>query len=212
MPTTRLAAFFRWLADFFHRLMGDSLRRGAQRATVHRLERRVHDFADGPPLSFEENPAMQANKILCPVDFSPCSQAAFGHAIELARGNQATMVLAHVLAPPPTYISGFAGYGALPPYEPEPDSRLEGIRVPDDTVDVKRVHLVGLEGETIVKYAEQTGCDLIVMGTHGYSGFTKFLLGSVADFVMRHAKCAVVVVRDRLSERERTDQDSTAAV
>ena len=72
---------------------------------------------------------MKPTKILCPVDFSPCSNVAFQHAIDLARGSKAALVLAHVSAPPPTYISGYAGYGALPPYQPEPDPRLEEMKV-----------------------------------------------------------------------------------
>ena len=152
---------------------------------------------------------MKITKILCPVDFSPCSNVALEHAIELARASGAALVIAHVSAPPPTYISGYAGYGALPPYQPEPDPRLEEIRVPEDVVNLERVHLVGLEGESIVKYSADTNCDLIVLGTHGYGGFTRFLLGSVADYVLRHAKCAVVVVKDRVREKQTSDKDSS---
>ena len=155
---------------------------------------------------------MKPTKVLCPVDFSPCSNVAFEHAVDLARGAGAALVLAHVSAPPPTYISGYAGYGALPPYQPEPDPRLEEMKVADETVRVDRVHLVGIEGEAIVKYAAETDCDLIVLGTHGYGGFTRFLLGSVADYVLRHAKCAVVVVKDKVREQKSSDAGSSAAV
>jgi nucleotide-binding universal stress UspA family protein len=151
---------------------------------------------------------MKAKKILCPVDFSPCSNVAFKHAVELARCSGAMLVLAHVAAPPPTYISGFAGYGALPPYDPEPDARLEKLESPDARVKVERVHLVGIEGEAVVKYAEQAGCDMIVMGTHGYGGITKFLLGSVAEYVMRHAKCPVVMIKDKSREQQSTDHSA----
>jgi nucleotide-binding universal stress UspA family protein len=155
---------------------------------------------------------MNAKKIFCPVDFSPCSNVAFHHAVELARCSGATLILAHVAPPPPTYISGFAGYGALPPYDPAPDQRLDRTESPDPRVSVERVHLVGIEGEAIVKYAEQAGCDMIVMGTHGYGGITKFLLGSVAEYVMRHAKCPVVMIKDKSRERQPADQDSKATV
>ena len=143
---------------------------------------------------------MKATKILCPVDFSPCSHFAYEHASEIAKCQHASIVLVHVSAPPPTYVSGFSGYGALPPYHPEPDPRLEEIQLLDPDLEVERVHLVGLEGEAIVKYASQTQCDLIVMGTHGYGGFTRFMLGSVADYVIRHAKCPVIIAKDRQAE------------
>ncbi len=149
---------------------------------------------------------MNARTILCPVDFSPCSDAAFKHAIDLAAANDAKLLLVHISAPPPTFVSGFAGYGAMPPYHPEPDARLEKMK--DERVRIEYVHLIGLEGESIVKFAEQRECDLIVMGTHGYGGLQKFLLGSVADFVMRHAKCPVIVVKD---QQESASKQATTA-
>lgn len=138
-------------------------------------------------------------RILCPVDFSPCSNVAFRQAVDLAVAQKATLFLVHVSAPPPTYVSSVAGYAApIPPYHPEPDSRLEEMK--DIRVNIEYAHLVGIEGETIVKFAEQKGCDSIVMGTHGYRGMERMLFGSVADFVLRHAKCPVIVVKDRDSE------------
>ena len=143
---------------------------------------------------------MKTKKILCPIDFSPCSAAALEHASELAVANDCPLVLAHVIAPPPTFVSGIAGYGPLPPYQPEPDGRLEATEVACNPENVERVHLIGLEGETIVDFADQNGCDLIVMGTHGYGGVAKFFMGSVADFVLRHANSKVIVVRDKKAE------------
>lgn len=137
-------------------------------------------------------------RILCPVDFSPCSNVAFRQAVDLAVAQKATLFLVHVSPPPPTYVSGYAGYGPMPPYHPEPDTRLEEMK--DIRVNIEYAHLVGIEGETIVKFADQKGCDSIVMGTHGYGGLQRMLFGSVADFVLRHAKCPVIVVKDRDSE------------
>ena len=154
---------------------------------------------------------MNAQKILYPVDFSLCSNVAFQHAEQLARCNHAQLVIVHVSAPPPTFISGYAGYGALPTYRPKPDSRLEEMHVTDDSVRLERVHLVGIEGEAIVKFAAETGCDLIVLGTHGYRGFTKLLIGSVADYVLRHAKCPVFVIKDKCREQQSSNQDSAVA-
>ena len=154
---------------------------------------------------------MKAAKILCPIDFSPCSSAAMQHAREIAETNGATLVLAHIVPPPPTYVSGFAGYGPMPPYQPEPDARLEQVALNCSQSRLERVHLVGVEGETIVHYAEEHGCDLIVMGTHGYGGLAKFFLGSVAEYVLRHAKPTVVVVRDKKAESVRASAADPAA-
>ena len=54
---------------------------------------------------------------------------------------------------------------------------------------------VGEPGEVICWLAEQQACDLIVMGTHGRQGLLHLLMGSVAEYVMRHARCPVVTVR-----------------
>ena len=153
---------------------------------------------------------MSNKRILCPVDFSPCSKVAFRHAVDLAIAQEAQLLLVHISTPPPTYVSGFAGYGPMPPFHPEPDSRLEQLK--DDRIDIEYAHLVGLEGETIVKYAEQRNCDSIVMGSHGQLVISKALFGSVADFVLRYAKCPVIVVKDRESEiAEQNAKDAASA-
>ncbi len=54
---------------------------------------------------------------------------------------------------------------------------------------------VGDIRETIIDSAEAWGADLIVVGSHGQSAIQRFLLGSVAEFVARHAKCSVEIVR-----------------
>jgi nucleotide-binding universal stress UspA family protein len=84
------------------------------------------------------------------------------------------------------------------------------MQVADINVSLERVHLVGIEGEAIVKFATEAECDLIVMGTHGYGGFTKLLIGSVADYVLRHAKCPVFVIKDKNREQQSSTQDSAA--
>ena len=139
-------------------------------------------------------------KIMCPVDFSHCSQIALEHATQLARVHSASLLLVHVTPPPPVQVTGFSGYDAIPPSHPEPDSRLEELSIADLSIPVEREHLLGLEGEVIVKHASNSGCDLIVMGTHGHGGLTRLMLGSVADYVIRHAKCPTYVVKDRARE------------
>ena len=57
---------------------------------------------------------------------------------------------------------------------------------------------VTVSGEReVVQYAQETGSDLIVMGTHGRSGFSHLLRGSVAENVVRRAPCSVLTVRPR---------------
>ena len=72
------------------------------------------------------------------------------------------------------------------------DLRSAGFKV-DTTVEVGDIR------ETIIDRASDWGADLIVVGSHGRSGIQRFLLGSVAEFVARHAKCSVEIVRTPVS-------------
>ena len=65
----------------------------------------------------------------------------------------------------------------------------------DENVEVKSVILEGSPAQEIVNFAEGNDIDLIVMGTHGKNAVERFLLGSVAENVVRHSRKAVLVVR-----------------
>lgn len=62
-------------------------------------------------------------------------------------------------------------------------------------VKVKSVFLKGIPADEILEYAHENNIDLIVMGTHGLTGIKKFLIGSVAEKVVRHSKVPVMVIR-----------------
>ena len=132
---------------------------------------------------------MRIKRVLCPVDFSSCSNLALEHARKFAESHDATLVVAHA-----TPLRGYSM--ATNCISSRPDPRLETMSIPDVSKPIHRVHLVGFAGEAIVDFADESDVDMIIMGTHGYSGFTRFLMGSVADYVLRHASCPVVVIRD----------------
>lgn len=67
-------------------------------------------------------------------------------------------------------------------------------------VEVREVLLEGHPGDEIIDYAENNNIDLIVMGTLGATGIERFLMGSVAEKVVRYSKVPVMVVRNRNSE------------
>jgi nucleotide-binding universal stress UspA family protein len=64
-------------------------------------------------------------------------------------------------------------------------------------LEVETIFTVGDPGHEIVRVAEELNTDLIVLGTHGYGGWQRFAVGSVAELVVRHAPCAVLTVRPR---------------
>ena len=139
--------------------------------------------------------------ILVPVDFSEHSKVALRLAVQLARAHGGQLTLLHVGSEPGFYVGGpdipltlVAQYEELAAAEGHEVERLAREEVPPDVT--WRVELRdGYPPETILAAAESTGCDLIVMGTHGRTGLGRALLGSVTERVLHHAKVPVLVTR-----------------
>lgn len=140
----------------------------------------------------------QIGRILVPIDFSPCSEAAIDQAMTIAERFGATVDLLHVWRPgpftfgvdsPPTSLSAiaFTDIGErMKVYLGRVESRRLRVRARLETGNV---------GRTIVDLVSRDGYDLIVMGTHGRTGVAHRLLGGVTDHVVRRAPCPVVTVR-----------------
>jgi len=138
---------------------------------------------------------MHATKILFPTDFSPASQEAMSWATSLARDSGATLLIMHVEEPPMAY-----GGGEL--YIDVQENEREDLRkalvnvVPlDHQVPFEHKLLVGDPATAIVETADNEHADLIVMGTHGRTGITRLLMGSVAESVVRKANCPVLTIK-----------------
>jgi nucleotide-binding universal stress UspA family protein len=138
---------------------------------------------------------MNYKKILFATDFSPASEAALKYATSLARDSGATLLIAHVEELPLPYAGGEM-YFAQPEY-PNPEIRrmLEAIVPPDKSVRYEHRLTQGTAAEEIVRLADENGAELIVMGTHGRTGLSRVLMGSVAELVMRHANCPVLTLK-----------------
>jgi nucleotide-binding universal stress UspA family protein len=144
-------------------------------------------------------------RILHPSDFSKASGAAFTKAVELAKANQANLVLLHVLAPPLPLMAG-DGYVSPQVYEDLDKSarayaskELAGLvaRAKKAGVRASAVLRDGIAHEQIVRASRSPLADMIVIGTHGRTGLAKLFLGSVAGRVVSTAKCPVMTVRGR---------------
>lgn len=134
--------------------------------------------------------------ILYPTDFSPQADCAFPLACALARDYGARLVVLHVKPPWP---AGLADLDAAP-REPLVQSaslreQLGRLRPKDPSVRMERVLGQGEAATEILAFARELACDLIVMGTHGRTGLSRLLMGSVAEQVLRNASCPVVTVR-----------------
>lgn len=142
-------------------------------------------------------------RMVVPTDFSPASDIAFLYALDLAAREGATLHLLHVIDDAmfaTAYPDGF--YTELPGLRTqvigEAQKRLDDLaaRCEAAKVMVTTDVLVGRPAAGVAQEATARGADLIVMGTHGRSGFAHLMLGSVAERVLRMAPCPVLTVRD----------------
>lgn len=139
-------------------------------------------------------------KILCPTDFSPGSEQAVRTAVRMASQANAELVIAHSwYLPPPDLASGYV-FPANVIQEIVDDSqrRLDAAVRDAGAAGAARVSGVLRNGPAwgeIVGLLESQGFDLCVIGTHGRTGLSRILVGSVAEKVIRHAPCSVLAVR-----------------
>jgi universal stress protein A len=133
------------------------------------------------------------SRILCPVDFSESSARAIVLAETLARGLSAEIVLFHVFDTAQDYTKA----GQTHPVDAHLQEKLDTVLVGVNDIPIRRCMHIGPAGEAICWFAESEQCDMIVMGTHGRTGLSHLLFGSIAEYVMRHARCPVVTVRER---------------
>ncbi len=143
-------------------------------------------------------------RVLVPIDFSPSSRVALGYATFLAGRLGAVLSVLHVWEPP-----GYVGPDTLvllpiargkPEWEQtrtdvmrEIEPFLAGAQPKPRQLDI-RVE-AGEATDTILQVASDGGADLIVMGTHGRTGLSRLLIGSVAESVIRRSTCPVLTVR-----------------
>lgn len=134
--------------------------------------------------------------ILVPIDFSDISSRALEYAKSIARLNNSTLVLAHASEPfNPVTPAEVVWFGQLTEREPEQEQlenrsaelRSQGYRA-------RTLSLVGGIQEEILNSAKNEHADLIVLGTHGRTGVPRFLFGSEAEAMYRHANCPILVV------------------
>jgi nucleotide-binding universal stress UspA family protein len=138
---------------------------------------------------------MNAHKILYPTDFSTMGQTALEMATALARDRGAKLLIVHVEEPPVAYGGGELYYGIDEPNRQELQRMLSEVVPTDPSVGYEHRLLIGSPASAIVHLAEKEGVDMIVMPTHGRTGLLRLLMGSVAEEVVRKAKCPVLTVK-----------------
>jgi nucleotide-binding universal stress UspA family protein len=149
------------------------------------------------------------NRILCPVDFSDSSRHALAHAAAAASWYEAPLTVLHVFSNVPVFdVAPALGVTAMPPVavrELDREAMLTALRnfaapvVGTATTEVQLTEAPDPRTE-ILEQASAMGAGLLVMGTHGRSGFDHLLLGSVTEKVVRKAPCPVLVVPRQAAE------------
>jgi nucleotide-binding universal stress UspA family protein len=141
--------------------------------------------------------------ILLPTDLSSTSLSAADYAVELASQYNAKIHLLHVLEKTPPILTirslDLSQEKILKSFEEEGKKSLENAvkkiqknRISE--VNIEPVLKKGIDYEEIVKYSKEHKIDVIVIATHGRTGILRTLLGSVAEKVIRYAKCPVLVI------------------
>jgi len=134
-------------------------------------------------------------RILIPTDFSPAANVAAEYAERLAACANASLLVLHVQ-------QGWGSDATSNEVDVQMKHTLEEIRSRVPGVHVEQLVHGGSPGEVICWVAQQKSCDQIVMGTHGRTGWVNLLMGSTAEYVVRHARCPVLTVPSRPSSEE----------
>ena len=147
---------------------------------------------------------MTLSTILCPLDFSAASSGLVAYAAALAVATGAELRLLHVCEPQEDPVGRLPGESTSASPVPCAE-RLNDLRAAAEQAGVVRVHTGIVRGEaapTIVAEARRQQADLIVIGAHGQTGLTRFLMGNTAEIVLRTACCATLLVRAPLPNGE----------
>ena len=138
--------------------------------------------------------------ILCPIDYSIYSETALKYAIEFAEKYQAKLYLMHVLDIRVYDINDPELYNVNIIDEETVDKLRERLLkcVNEDTkgrISVEAIIIQGVPFVEIIKASKNYKIDLIVLGTHGRTGLSHAIMGSVAEKVVRKAPCPVLTIR-----------------
>jgi nucleotide-binding universal stress UspA family protein len=157
-------------------------------------------------------------KLLVPHDFSPCAERALGTAVDLARVHGSELALVHVSELPEnlpfeTLVTPTSAHGSVRVDDYVTDGareRLEAIAEPLRRAGfvVNTLAVTGAVAEQILALARRVNADALIVGTHGRTGLSHFLLGSVAEKVVRGASVPVVCIRNPAREATPTHEES----
>jgi nucleotide-binding universal stress UspA family protein len=179
-----------------HMFLGSTAERVVQHSSCPVLVVRLHAKHWNGSADLRTRSGLQRKKILAPIDFSDCSQHAFDYAIQIARDFKAELSLVHVINPH-AYPFGdkYAALDATELMRQVADAAQKQMRSMAEKSNVRYSTQV-LHGSPALQICEAANedVDLIVISTRGRTGLGHLLMGSVAERVVRHARCPVLVI------------------
>jgi len=157
----------------------------------------------------------ELQRVCCAVDLSEASRLALVESAEVARRFGAELTVVYVQQPvAPAAIDALAAPSNLAAQAAaELELALEAWCSEAEQIAGRPVRSAVLSGEPareIVRYARDKGVDLVVLATHGRTGLRRVVLGSVAEHVVRHAPCTVLVVRRRAPTQDELTREEVA--
>jgi nucleotide-binding universal stress UspA family protein len=187
--------------------LGTHGRRGPKRVLLGSVAEEVVRRANVPVLTVrggEDTAILQVgevDRVLVPIDFSDPSREALRHARAVADLYDARLDLLYVIEealPPAFYVGGVSSiYDVEPDIENKARAHLQRFvnKTPGPDVDVDIHVMPGQAASGILSFAEENDIDLVTTSTHGRTGLDRFLLGSVAEKLVRHLRCPVLTVK-----------------
>lgn len=143
------------------------------------------------------------SRILVPLDGSKLSERAIEPALEIAQRRGARLILCRAYDPTilPPAAKGFVDQDELNLKERNDIEAYLKSQIPADYDKCEVAVFTGGAAEAVLSYAEEEEIELIVLTTHGDSGFGRWLLGSVAERITRHSPCPVLSIGQRTLKR-----------
>ena len=157
---------------------------------------------------------MLIKKVLTLTDGSRNSRSALRYAVEICRKFDASLHLLSVVEDMPSYVNLEVGADFFNKIQDSIRAEVVSCSGYCETSGITCEGEIrhGVPYEEIVNYAREIGADLIVMATHGHTGLSHILLGSVAEKVVRHAPCPVLTTRVDMDKDWDISQPGTCAV
>ncbi|MDJ0615400.1 MAG: universal stress protein [Calothrix sp. MO_192.B10] len=171
-------------------------------------------------------------KILVALDRSDNAQQIYEHALSLAKVNNASLMLLHVLSheengspyPPPFSYWNYSPQLSAQTWEFYQKQwetfKNEGLKILQSYaaeantagVSAEFRQILGNPGSVICDFARSWEADLIIVGRRGRSGLTEFFLGSVSNYVLHHAPCSTLTIHTPITNKETPTSEATASV